>query len=107
MISMTKKRLPKLADFIREARAYHPGARSPHFARLAALRAEMVYGLPADEAYKRITGNNKKQPVPDNKRDEKAIVETMVELENYEEGAQPPPWMRGRDPIDRAFEEVE
>ncbi len=105
MIS-TKKRLPKLADFIREARAYHPGARSPFFARLAALRAEIVYGLPADEAYRRITGDNKK-PVPDAKKDEKAIVDTMVELGTYEDGAQPPPWMRGRDPIDRAFEEVE
>ena len=97
----------KLADFLREAKAYHPEARSPHFARLAALRAEMLYGLPADEAYRRITGDkNKKQPAPDQKKkDEKAIVETMVELETYEEGAQPPPWMRGRDPIDRAFEE--
>ena len=61
----------------------------------------------ADEAYRRITGSNKKAPIPDHKRDEKAIVETMVEMENLEDGAQPPPWMRGRDPIDRAFEEVE
>jgi hypothetical protein len=105
MIS-TKKRFPKLADFLREAKAYHPAARSPHFAKLAALRAEMVYGLPADEAYRRITGDKKKgKGEPDDKRDEKKIVETMVELETYEEGAQPPPWMRGRDPIDRAFEE--
>ena len=101
----TKKRMPKLADFIREAKAYHPEARSPHFARLAALRAEMVYGLPADEAYRRITGDKKKPGVPNDKRDEKALVETMVELENYEEGSKPPPWMRGRDPIDRVFEE--
>jgi hypothetical protein len=102
---LAKRRMPKLADFLREARAYHPEARSPHFARLAALRAEMLYGLPADEAYRRITGGKEnKKPVPDHKRDEKAIVETMVEMETYGEG-QPPPWMRGRDPIDRAFEE--
>lgn len=101
-----KKRMPKLADFLREARLHQPKARSPFFARLAALRAEMLYGLPADEALRRITGSNKKAAVPEHKREEKAIVETMVEMENLE-GAQPPPWMRGRDPIDRAFEEVE
>jgi hypothetical protein len=98
-------RRPTLVDFLREARAYQPEARSPHFARLAALRAEILYGMPAEEAYKKITAGQKAAtPQANNAKNDRAIVETMVELEGYEEGKS---WIRGRDPVDVAFEELD
>lgn len=94
---MSRPRLPKLAAFLAEAKAYHPDARSPHFARLAALRAEVLYGISADEAYRKITGEKPRR------REESPMMEMM--RSGGEEA--PPPWIRGRDPIDVVFEEAE
>ena len=47
--------------YIREMRRYLPNARSPYFVQLAALRAEKLYGVSAEEAAKRITRGKKKE----------------------------------------------
>lgn len=95
--AMPRARLPKLATFLAEAKAYHPDARSPHFARLAALRAEVLYGISAEEAYRRITGARRPS------RDDEAVAELMrPPLDDV-----PPPWTRGRDPIDMVFDEAD
>ncbi len=56
---------PTLRAFIREARDYLPRAKSPHFAKLAALRAERIYGMSAPEALRRIEG--RRRPAPSQK----------------------------------------
>lgn len=40
-----------LAHFIEEAKTHLSQAKSPHFARLAALRAEKLFGISAEDAY--------------------------------------------------------
>lgn len=53
-------RVPSLNTFLRKARKDLESAKSPHLLRLLALRAERIYGLPADEASAKLQGKRRK-----------------------------------------------
>lgn len=48
-----------LADYVARVRSYLPNATSPHFVALAALRAQALFGVDADEVRAQITGTPK------------------------------------------------
>jgi hypothetical protein len=49
-----KKKATTFTAYIREVRKYLPNAQSPYFVQLAALRAEKMYGVSAEEAARKI-----------------------------------------------------
>lgn len=53
-------RVPSLNTFLRNARKDLESAKSPHLARLLALRAERIYGLPAEDAAAKLQGKRRK-----------------------------------------------
>ncbi len=54
------QRVPSLNTFLRNARKDLASAKSPHVAKLLALRAERIYGLPAAEISAKLEGKRKK-----------------------------------------------
>jgi hypothetical protein len=54
------QKVPSLNTFLRNAKRDLETAKSPHIARLLALRAERIYGLPAREASSKLAGRRKK-----------------------------------------------
>lgn len=66
--AQTKRRggqkVPSLNTFLRNAKKDLGSAKSPHLARLLALRAERIYGLPAEEATAKLQGRRRKGVAP-------------------------------------------
>ena len=80
-----------LKKFLAEARAYHPDAQSPHFATLAAYRAELLYGIDAQEAYRKIIGRRKRR--------KSVLVQPTSIFTDIEEAPR-----SARHPVDIAFD---